>query len=251
MRSFLKLSALSLLVTAGITPALFARAEPEKVAPAVVDPDNVPCRIVQAVKPMFPALMMNEGVSQGSVHLMLYVDATGALTDSLVTAYTRKAFADEVAPLLGKWKFAAGRVKGEAVDTIIDLTIVFELDGISVVQHFAPEAVLDAEPRPGFEYQAARVQDLDRVPTPLHIVEPTYPREWMNQGITGSVSVDFFIDETGRIRFPRVVASEQAQLEGIALAAVQQWRFVPPKAKGQSVLVHARQVFEFEKTTKP
>jgi TonB family protein len=84
----------------------------------------------------------------------------------------------------------------------------------------------------------------------LNVVEPVYPQELMKQGISGNIIVDFYIDETGKARFPTAMAGTNETLAGIAVAAVQQWRFIPPTAKGKPVLVQARQVFTFEKDEK-
>lgn len=247
MRPFMKISTVLLSGLAGLVTGLSALAKAEPAAPS----DSVPCGIIEAVKPQFPVRMLNEGVMFGEVHMLLHVDATGALTDTLVTAYSRKAFADEALRVVSGWKFTPGLVKGEPLATIIDLTFNFEVHGVLVVQNPNPTATVGIGRFDKFEYQAASVQNLDRVPTPLNIVEPTYPREWMKQGIVGNVAVDFYIDETGRTRFPVAVPGPHDQLVGIALAAVQQWQFIPPKSRGRPVLVRARQVFQFDADDKP
>lgn len=245
MRLLLKIPTLLLLtgLAAGF-PAL------AKVGPAV-PPADVDCAIIESEKPVFPNRLLNEGVTHGMVNVLLFVDATGALRDTLVTAYSQKAFADEALRGLKDWKFIPGRSKGQPVDTVINLVFNFEVHGVLVLSNPATSPSAGAGWLDNFEYQAAGVQDLDRVPTPLNIVEPTYPREWMKQGIVGDVVVDFYIDETGRTRFPVAVPGANEQLTGIALAAVQQWQFIPPKSKGRPVLVRARQVFQFNADNKP
>ena len=247
MRSLLKIPTLLLTGLAGLATGFTALAKAEPATP----PEDVPCTISESEKPTFPLRMLNEGMTQGMVNVLLFVDATGTLRDSLVTAYSRKAFADEALRGLKDWKFTPGRVKGQPVDTVIDLSFHFEVHGVLVLQNFGKGVSTADRWLDKFEYRAAGVQDLDRVPTPLNIVEPTYPREWMKQGIVGEVVVNFYIDETGRTRFPVADPGAHEQLTGIALAAVQQWQFIPPKSKGQPVLVRARQVFQFSADNKP
>jgi TonB family protein len=219
--------------------------------PPAADPDNVACRIIEAVRPRFPMRMLHTGVTRGTVNMLLHVDAAGALRDTLVTAYSRKPFADEAQSVVKRWKFVPGRAQGQPVDTIINLTFNFEVNGVVVVHTFAADHVPGDVAFEEFEYQAANVKKLDRVPTPLNIVEPTYPREWMKQGIVGSVAVDFYIDENGRTRFPTAAPGGNEQLAGIAIAAVEQWRFIPPRANGRPVLVKAQQLFQFAPEEKP
>jgi TonB family protein len=240
----------SAFVLSGLAGLLTGFSAPTDTPPAA-DPDNVTCRIIEAVQPRFPMRMLHTGVTHGTVNMLLYVDGTGALRDTLVTLYSRKPFADEAESVVKRWKFIPGRDRGHPVDTIVNLTFNFEVNGVVVVHTFAADNVPGSLPFEEYEYQAADVRKLDRVPTPLNIVEPTYPREWMKQGIVGSVAVDFYIDETGRTRFPTVVPGGNEQLAGIALAAVEQWRFIPPKANGRPVLVKAQQLFQFAPQEKP
>jgi len=207
---------------------------------------DVPCKITEKTPPQFPARLIREGLTHGSVQMLLHVSSTGELTDRLVTAYTREPFADASLQAVDKWKFAPGKVKGEPVDTIITLTFQFDVKQVVLMQKFASD-LSGPDHFDGFEYHASNVLNLDRVPRPLSVVEPTYPQEWMKQGIVGSVAVDFFIDETGKTRFPTAAAGANELLASIAVAAVQQWRFMPPTAKNKPVLVRARQVFNFQK----
>jgi len=65
----------------------------------------------------------------------------------------------------------------------------------------------------------------------------------------GKVSVEFYIDETGRVRMPSVdLETNEAyeDLSATAIAAVGQWQFEPPTVKGRPVLVVAHQDFTFQ-----
>ena len=237
-----------LLGIACLTPCFVTGAEPA-IASESATPDNAPCAIIEKAPPRFPSRMLKDGVAHGAVKMLLHVSSTGDLTDTLITAFTKKPFADEALRAVKRWKFTPGRSKGEAIDTVINMTFQFEVKEVLLVEKFSPDATL-LEHYEGFDYHACNVQNLDRVPTPLNIVEPTYPQEWMKQDIAGNIIVDFFIDETGKARFPTAIPGTNELLAGIAVAAVQQWRFIPPTAKGKPVLVRARQVFTFEKEDK-
>jgi outer membrane biosynthesis protein TonB len=59
------------------------------------------------------------------------------------------------------------------------------------------------------------------------------------------VTIEFFIDETGAVRLPAGVTTENKVLTALALDAVKQWKFTPPTTRGKGVLVKASQVFNF------
>jgi len=232
-----------------LTVASPAVGEPADAPTAPLPPENSPCTIIEKTPPRFPNRLIKDGVAHGVVKMLLHVNSAGELTDTLVTAFTRKAFADEALHAVKRWKFIPARSKGEPIDTIINMTFQFEVKEVLVAEKFSPDFT-PLEHSEEFEYHACNVKNLDRVPTPLNVVEPVYPQELMKQGISGNIVVDFYIDEKGKARFPTATPGTDEILAGIAVAAVQQWRFIPPTAKGKPVLVQARQVFTFEKDDK-
>ena len=69
--------------------------------------------------------------------------------------------------------------------------------------------------------------------------------------IEGAIVVEFYIDETGRPRMPVAVAPSDSFLAAAAVFAIKQWRFAPPKHRGQPVLAHAMQTFVFKAPLAP
>jgi len=203
-------------------------------------------KIVQAERLIYPPRMLNDGVSSGSARVVMHVDAEGKLVDWLFVSYSHRPFADEVERVLKKSTFEPEQIDGKPVDTVVDIAFNFEVNGVMLVQRFGVDT-------PNFdflrrvEYQACSLRKIDRIPTPINIINPAYPKEWAEQGITGKVAVDFYIDETGKVRLPATVQSSHPLLSTIAVEAVSKWQFTPPTRKGQPVLVHAQQVFEFHK----
>lgn len=240
----------SFFALCGITCALTLSAPAATLAPVEPAPAGVaiPCKIVSAERPQFPIRMMKAGVTHGTVHLLLLVNSQGQLVDTLVTAHTRRDFADESLRAVAKWKFEPGTLSGTPTDTVIDLTFNFEVDGVLFVVKTAAEQSSDSYTGiETLEYRVCRLQNLDRLPTPLNVVSPTYPAEWAEQGLIGNFAVDFYIDESGRTRFPTPEAGANPRLAGLAVAAVEKWRFNPPTSKGEPVLVRVRQNFKFDR----
>jgi TonB family protein len=204
-------------------------------------------QIVQSVAPQFPAQLERVGVSSGSVKLVIKVDKTGKLEDLLLTEYTQRPFADEAIKAVSQWTFAPALIETEPVGWVREINLYFRRDGLSVVSVAAEEIPspfrLTAHGDEAIEYHACSLRDLDRIPVPLHVVAPTASL----RPDAGDVTVDFYIDEEGRVRIPVARATSDVAFANAAADAVSQWQFEPPTSKGKPVLVHAVQIF----TTKP
>jgi periplasmic protein TonB len=214
-------------------------------------PDYVPVKIDQTPEASFPSALVTVGVKSGSASVAVAVDDAGRLTDYLVTAYTHPAFADSAVAAIKKWKFEPAMIHGFPRNSKSDLTFRFQMEGVVVMtmSAFSYEEMMDLKLAPGsFAYRACTLGELDRIPTPTKIVNPTYPTR-LARGGGGKVQVGFYIDEEGRVRMPSVsLETNEAneELAAIAVTAVSQWQFEPPTRKGRPVLVVARQVFAFD-----
>jgi protein TonB len=80
-----------------------------------------------------------------------------------------------------------------------------------------------------------RLGDLDRAPRTRSQIAPVYPFEAKRTGLTGSVNVEFTVDENGRVGDPRIVSSTDRVFEQATIAAVLKWRFEPGTREGRAV----------------
>lgn len=218
-------------------------ADPIATAP---DSGYVPCKVNQAVSPVFPLSLLSDGIIHGEVLVTLEIDPYGQLTDSLVTAYTHRGFVPETLQAIKQWRFSPGRAEGRPVISILNITFSFETHGVVTVERHGPSPWTSATPGDPYEYRPHGLATLDRAPAPIQMPGPVYPKEWIQQGRTGAVVIDFFIDETGQARLPTVGSHDDDFLASSALAAVKQWRFEPPVRHGRPVLARAQQTFVFE-----
>jgi periplasmic protein TonB len=76
---------------------------------------------------------------------------------------------------------------------------------------------------------------LDRAPEARAQSAPIYPHEARHDGRSGTVNVEFTVDESGRVIDPRVVSSTDRIFEDATLRAVAKWRFAPGKRDMQVV----------------
>lgn len=194
----------------------------------------------------YPAEMIYSGVRSGEVRVVISVDEKGLLTDYLVTGYTDRGFVDAALAAVRKWTYEPARTNGRAQSARADVLFVYKDEGV-IVQRlpgaterlFVSEFMADR-----YVYEPYRLRDLDRIPTPVHVVSPSVPRL---TGPSHTVTIGFYIDEEGRVRIPAVEReSADDLLAAAAVMAVEQWRFEPPLRKGRPVLCYAQQDFTFK-----
>lgn len=220
-------------------------AEPAEENPATGREDLV--RITHLVKPEFPTVALAEGVGTGEARVMFEVDEFGQLGDLLVTAYTRKEFADATVAAVREWRFLPARKGGKPVRTVMTVEYEFGIQGMLFIDRKGPGGDSGIGRHPGSKYLFAPcgAAELDRRLQPLERMAPAFPQKLREEGHTGRVVVEFFIDGEGRARFPKVVTSVHPILAAAAVQAVKEWRFEPPRRRGQPALVRAVQAFDF------
>jgi TonB family protein len=100
-------------------------------------------------------------------------------------------------------------------------------------------------------YYPRSLRELDAIPAPITAPPPAYPQSLVQSGHGGNVTVKFYIDETGAVRLPAVDSSDDWELSGLAITALNKWRFEPPTCKGLPVLAKVSQVFRFRPSAGP
>jgi TonB family protein len=205
--------------------------------------DNVGVGIEQVGVLVYPSKMLYEGIDSGEVRAAISVDSDGNLKDCMITAYTMPEFADAVLAALKRWRYHPAKANGRPTASCSDLLVEFRSEGV-VVQTLPGAMVRHAFDSldEHYRYKPSQLRDLDRIPTPVHVVTPVANSDDQIH----SVTVEFYIDEQGNVRMaavPRTSAGDA--YAAAAVAAVEQWRFEPPLRRGQPVLVLAQQEFNF------
>ncbi|MBI2517875.1 MAG: energy transducer TonB [Opitutae bacterium] len=203
--------------------------------------------ILQTQPTRFPYALTQLGVLRGEAWLVLSVDAEGRLQDVLVTGYTRREFADEATDAVRRWQYKPAKVRGEVVPVVREVHFTFTRTGVVIDSITGLDMVarsIDRLNRNTLGYRARTMQELDRIPVPVNVVQPSYP-ETLAPGETVAVTVEFYIDETGQVRMPAALERNSSELAYRAVEAVRAWKFEPPVSKGRPVLVLTRQVFHF------
>jgi TonB family protein len=234
-RVFRVLLRLLLLALLAVTP-FSAEAEEEFVPPKVHQRVHVP----------FPVRALNEGITSGEVWLFVEVDREGRLGDVLAFAHSGADFANAAVHAIEQWQFTPALVAGEPVGSTNRINVHFEMNGVTAYTKMPDPSGERTGPGERFAYRPFTLPELDRIPKAIFRPSPVYPQEWIRQGKTGVVMVDYFIDEDGRTRFPRVVGNPDELLAASAVEAVKTWQFDPPSRQGQRVLAQVWQEIYFQ-----
>ena len=215
-------------------------------------PEYEPMKADQAVLPGFPQHVLSQGVKSGQVRVAVQVDPDGRLSDFLVTAYSNPALVDGAVAAVKKWHFEPARIHGEPRSAKAEYTFNYEAEGVVLVdmsvQTIAELLRLRIAPN-SLAFTAHTLGQLDRIPTPIRIVKPLYPQMLARSSRGGRVTVEFYIDEQGRVRLPSVdrqTIEANEDLAAAAVTAVEQWQFEPPLFKGRPALTLAQQDFNFK-----
>lgn len=210
-------------------------------------------KIHRTVPINYPVALLREGIAHGEARVLVNVDAQGQIADILILAYTHQPFATAAINAIRQWRYEPATLNGEAVGTVADCSFRFDVDGILMVQRNGPPVFQKRDIfGETYAYRPYTLDALDGIPAPVRVIRPAYPQDWADQGMSGKVTIDFYIDETGVVRMPSVASTAHPMLAAVATAAVREWRFAPPLRKGRPVLAHCEQVFTFERdATRP
>ncbi|HEY3755581.1 MAG TPA: TonB family protein [Opitutaceae bacterium] len=209
-----------------------------------------PMRVDNEVVPVFPREMTLIGVRDGYALIAFGVTAEGKVDDSVPVAYSDRAFADVALGAIKGWTFHPLYIDGKPVASTSQVTFSFKTDGTVLVMLSGGsddvEIARTKLPLLGREkFQTQNLRDLDAIPRPISAAAPNYPASYLKQGVSGTVRVDFFIDQNGAVRLPSVDPSADQELAALAIAALQTWRFEPPTIGHRPVQVRASQLFRF------
>ena len=189
-------------------------------------------------EPRFPATMRAIGVKEGKVGLVVGVSESGSITDLFVVECTRRAFAQSALKSVGDWTFQPATYNGVPFPSTLRIDVDFELDRNLRWQTFtAPVETNIAQSSHNEEpVKAATLEQLDSIPLPLEIVEP---ERWAQ----GQATIEFYIDELGNVRCPKLISGTNLDFGRAAMDAVAKWRFQPPVVNGARTNTLVRQTF--------
>jgi TonB family protein len=204
-------------------------------------------RVEKFVMPEFPDYVRLSGNNKGVVTVAIGRDGEGRVTDVLVLDSTHAKLTQSTVTAVQQWKFALPANPGPTGQEIVPIVrFIFTSKGISVVS--ALTGSLASKDRDVVENAPVILPSFAELsPPPRALVQPMprFTGALADRAAGGTATVKFFVDETGRVRVPIVVDCSVPELGRAALAAVEQWRFEPPRIAGHKTIVLETQTFSF------
>ena len=197
----------------------------------------------------FPGRAYEAGLPRGFATVCVELDEAGRAVDYLLIAYTEKYFGDALLRSARGMKYSPLLFRGKPVPSRFNFGYEFRPQFTVALNSF--EAAQNRQwevrgGRPEFKFQPVTEEDLD---APLEFERqavPNFPAGYTPAGSKAdTVMVTFFVDETGRVRIPRVDSAVSPLLVPNAIKAAHFWKFKPPTVKGKPVLVYAAFAMSF------
>jgi len=198
--------------------------------------------------PQYPGSLLMAGITRGYAVIAVSIDAEGKLRDALPLAYTQPELARTSLAAVREWSFIPAALDGARVPVQTEIRFDYTVHGAVITTNAMNHFFFDSFENVGDTAWAYRPGRPDRLDAPLVRVAgnaPKYAHEALRAGITGTVQVHFYVDETGEVRMPAVAEVTNPYLMEQAMAAVRGWKFTPPTIRGNPVLIAASQDFHF------
>jgi TonB family protein len=214
-------------------------------------------KVVTTQMPSYPTRLVSEGIFEGFAQVVIRVNEEGKLTDTYLSAYSHPEFGRLAEKYIKLWTFQPAKLNGEPLSVIKSMDFKFE-DNRGVFSLLPMEAAamkMNFGPMDTGGKRIYSPHELDEIPVPLEIETPLYPDEFRGQGIEGTATVIFYIDEEGEVRMPHVTENSQDHFGMTALSSVKKWKFKPPLVKGKQVAILSSLalacLFEFQASPHP
>ena len=231
--------------------------QPVRPVPVVVQPS-----VVRQVQPEYSTAALKARVA-GDVHVAAIVRPDGTVDTAAVIKSPDPALGlDERAlDAVRKWTFEPGTVDGKPAPFMVTLVLEFRIrektETFPAAGHVdvrvvglaprgaAPSAAAVPLIAPQDPVRAYRAGAGVTLPVPVLTVSPRYPTQAMRAHSTGSVLLDVAVRADGTVGETRVLESLGALLDGAAVEAAKQWRFMPGVVDAKPVPVWVTIEMEF------
>ena len=205
-------------------------------------------KVLRYDEPLYPQHLLQRGIIRGEVSAIVSVDAvTGKVADALICGYSHADLVEPTERMLRTIVYQPF-AKADAPESVrFAMMVTFEAKGavISQTMQDSFDAYLNTANGSRYIDKLGTRRDIDGRLTATHVVQPGVPAAKSEERVT----LDFLIDEAGRVRMPALDRGENVVLAEAAAAALMEWQFAPPTRRGQPVIVRAKQEFVFKPGT--
>jgi len=209
--------------------------------------------VLHAVWPVYPAALLRAGVS-GTAKLRARIDGEGTVASVALLTASQPDFGRAAVAMMQAWRFtalpAATAKAGTTATAATAASTAPPLREVEYEQHFSPAKPVETGVPASLPRLLERLAqgnagvagagELDAPLSPLLRVPPATPPALRAERGTGRATVDFYVDEGGRVLLPELVSASREDVGWAALTAVTSWRFAPPRRAGLPVFARGR-----------
>jgi TonB family protein len=218
---------------------LFLGAASITATPAV---QSIPADLIEYVAPEFPSMLREDGIFKGSALIAVSWGADGRPVDAIILENNEPRFGGAVTEAAMQWRRAAGRAGLEVYE--IDTT----LSGIVISYAGKNAAAMVAEGKAARLPRVLTRDELDAPPQALQQPMPEFPVAAQGRWEEARVTVDFIVDENGRVRAPAVQSATAEEFAEATLDTLREWQFEAPRRHGRPAVYAERWTFDFRKS---
>lgn len=202
---------------------------------------DTPAKLSGMVRPVYPYAKLSERI-EGKATVKFVVGPTGRVLKAEVAEASAPEFGQALLVAVEQFTYEPALKKGRPCPAVISFTQQFNRDER---YQLVSEDDLDALRREQKKPQSlALLRDLDSKPKPISLPPPKFPLSQADK-TEGEAVVEFFIDEDGRVRLPRVISASNEAFGYAAVQGVTAWRFDPPQRGGKAAMVRVQQPIVF------
>lgn len=196
-----------------------------------------------AIGSVYPFELLRRNV-RGSATVTALIAPDGRVQESQIVKASNPQFGLAARAMMQARTFEPAQKEGQPSWALIGTEVEFSYTERDTFVTPQVEKLLKKLPKA--ESEIYSFQQLDAVPKPLYKPAPLYPRQ-LNEGGTGdTVTIAFFLDETGAVQLPQPVKFVNEELAWAATTAVARWQYEPPKRNGQAVYARAQATMTFK-----
>jgi len=233
---------------------LFASASGLRAA----EPGDRPLSVEGALEEVIPLELKAMLLEEPFVGFLVTVSADGAVVDYIATHATHFGLLERAEKRLLRAEFSPAVSGGAPVQSTGEFFVTFfdpeqRAFHSGLISRPHGSSSMDAAVRwmseagkKSLEYTASQPEELDH-PLEMTAGKALVMTDAEGRPAEGACVVEFFINDRGEVRLPRIVSSDNETVSKSALLTILETRFSPVTRKGRPTYVKVRQPMEFHR----
>jgi len=222
---------------------------PAKQIPAPIG--TAASEVLNYTMPKFPPELIGAKMGDGEAVVVITIDDSGNVDDSLALEATNEAFANAATSAVSEWLFkpisaiaANSAMSNSAMSDVATssprrevLQFNFKRSGVVTTMTHSDAAKDAFVGTRGPEVRTVAWSALDSAPRPIKVDMPQLPPSTSAKRDKTPLVINFVIDRQGHVRVPVIRGAADPALAKAVLSAVKTWRYTPPMQQKQAVAV--------------